>query len=40
MMSIEAKTMRTKKQQKCVDTLFGMEKQLAQGLIDGKTQTQ
>lgn len=37
MMSIESKTMRTEQQQKHVDTLFGIEKQLAQGLMDGKT---
>lgn len=36
-MSIESKTMRNEQQHKCVDNLFGIEKQLAQGLMDGKT---
>lgn len=40
MMSIESKTMRTEQQQKRVDILFGIEKQLAKGLMDGKTQIQ
>lgn len=32
--------MRTEQQQKRVDTLFGIVKQLAQGLMDSKTQIQ